>query len=88
MKKQKLQEDQGQKTEQSKLSVTDHVFVFSDLPLVYPILNNTTSYTVQHLTQLGVANIAVHIAESLASLLVGLPFSRKIGKKYAQTGGS
>ena len=60
MKKQKLQKDRGQKTEQSKLSVTDHVFVFSDLLLVYPILNNTTSYTVQHLTQLGVA---VQIAE-------------------------
>ena len=56
MKKQKLNEDRDQTTEQTKLSVTDHVFVFSDLPLVYPILNNITSYTVQHLTQLGFAN--------------------------------
>lgn len=39
--------------------------MFTDLPLVYPILNNnTTSLTVQHLTQLGVANITVQIAKN------------------------
>ena len=51
---------------QASQSETDLIFVFTDLPLVYPILNKsyTCSLTVQQLSKLGVANIAAQIARN------------------------
>ena len=48
---------------QASQSETDLIFVFTDLLLVYPILNKsyTCSLTVQQLSKLGVANIAAQI---------------------------
>ena len=51
---------------QPSQSVTDSIFVFANLPLVYPILikNNSISITTRHIKKLGVANIATQIARN------------------------
>ena len=51
---------------QSSQLVTDSIFVFANLPLVYPVLikNNSISITTRHLKKLGVANIATQKARN------------------------
>ena len=89
MKRKKVKETEAN-SEQSKTSSV--IFVYDNLPLVYPNLSTHHSFTVQQLQKLGVANISVRITKTSKQFAGRLALFRENWRRvcndeYATTSG-